>query len=211
MKTATGLWLAGCVLCSLLVACRGSAATMPDGGACDAAAYPCGPYGYTPGSVIEDVTLTGRRNLSGDGMVLTNPVIPIHFSDYHQDNRFQVLVLAMAATWCAPCVNEQPALNQLYDGYQAAGGYVALLEGILQDTSGGPAPLSAVDAWALAYKTPFDIAADPAEALRPYYDPKVFPVQMVISTKTMTIAYYHVGGGADTELKAAIDQTLATR
>jgi hypothetical protein len=158
---------------------------------------------------MANLTLTGRRDLKSDGRPLTNPVQPIQLSDYFQNKNYRALVVSLAATWCVPCINEQPTLNEWYLSYRSAGGRVGILEGVLQDQSGSPATEEVVDAWARSYQTPFDVAYDPMGSLTPYYDPRVFPTKMVVATSTMTMIYFNVGGGDEEQLKAAIGQALA--
>lgn len=197
------------LLCAVAAVGCGGGGQGGGGGTCDATQYPCGPYGYAAGSVIENLTVSGRRDINKNGQVLSNPVMPIKLADYHLDPNLKALVISIAATWCVPCVNEQPALAQTYRDYLAAGAHVAILESIVQDQGGQPANQNTVDAWTMAYKTPFDMAADLMGALAPYYDPHTFPTQMVVRTSTMSITYYNVGGANDAELKAAIDQAMA--
>ena len=178
-----------------------------DGGACDPAAYPCGPYGYSVGSVVGDLTLTGRRDTNLNGSVLDDPIVPIKLSDYYANKKTQVLFISLATVWCGPCVNEQPSLVQLYKDYQTAGKGVAFLEAVLQDSAGKPADMTVVDSWAGTYSIPFDMAADPANALAPYYNPSSFPVQLVIKTSNMSLVYQHTS--VSTDLKSVIDGVLA--
>jgi hypothetical protein len=196
--------LAAAVLCG----CGGTNKPQ-DGGTCVPAQYPCGPYGYATGAVVQDLSLSGRRDLAKDGMAMSSPVMPIQLGDYFQDKSLKVLFISLAASWCVPCAQEQPTLNQMYQNYLGMGGHVAFLQSILQDAAGNPAQQNTVDAWAKNYQTPFDMAADPMGVLGPYHTGNAFPVQMVIKLSTMTMTYSNVGGGSDDELKLAIDNELA--
>jgi hypothetical protein len=84
-----------------------------------------------------------------------------------------------------------------------------MLEAILQDSGGAVADMTTVDRWTRAYNLPFDVAADPMNALAPYYTPGSFPVQLVLRTSDMSLVYQHTGG-ADTSFQAAIDGVLAS-
>jgi hypothetical protein len=197
-------WL--CVgVVALALGCGGSSHPGPTG-TCDPAQYPCGPFGFSAGGVIENVSLIGRRDLDGNGNPLDDAMQPIHLADYFQDKSLRALVLPLGAVWCVPCRNEQPALLALYQQYRAQ--HVAFLEVIVQDQPGAPAGGDAVDAWAATYHVAFDIAGDPSAALASYYDPNAFPVQMVVRTADMKIMTRTVGQ-ADASLAAAIDAALA--
>ena len=185
-----------------------SAAT--DAGACNPAVYPCGPYGFGVGAILADLTLTGRRDLNHSGSPLDDPIAPITLGDYYREMKLDVLFVSLATVWCVPCTQEQPALKQLFLDYQTAGKRVGFLEPILQDASGQTATMTQVDAWTMNYALPFDMAADPQNALAPYYNPGTFPVQLVIRLPAMRLTYQHTGALTSTELKAAIDAALAT-
>jgi thiol-disulfide isomerase/thioredoxin len=193
----------------LLAACGGGAAKPGglDGGNCDPTMYPCPPYGYTVGSVVGDLTLSGRRDTDGNGSVLDDPLGPISLSDYYKDKNTHVLFISLATVWCAPCATEQPSLVQLYQSYRAAGQGVAFLEAVVQDSAGKPATSADADTWAMTYQIPFDMAFDPANALSPYYNPTSFPVQLVIKTSDMSLVYQHTS--ISTDLKSVIDGVLA--
>ncbi len=181
-----------------------------DAGACATAAqYPCGPYGATQGSVVADLMLSGRRDDNMSGSPLDDAVRDIHFGDYFRDKNVKVLVVLTAAEWCGPCKMEQPSLVSLYGDYASASpGKVAFLESIVQDNAGNVAAQANVDTWTMAYKIPFDMAADPSQALAPYYNVSTFPMQMIIRTSDMTIAWQN-NGLAGAQLKSQIDLVLA--
>jgi hypothetical protein len=178
-----------------------------DAGTCNPAVYPCGPYGYSVGSVIGDLTVTGRIDVNGDGSVLDDPIQPISLHDYFANKKIKVLFISLATVWCAPCATEQPSLVQLYDGYKTAGQGVAFLQLILQNGQSMPSSQADVDAWAQTYSIPFDMAYDPQNALAPYYTPTAFPEQLVLRTSNMTLVYQHTS--VSTDLKSVIDGVLA--
>jgi hypothetical protein len=191
----------------LVAGCGNKGAGGGDMGVCDPMVYPCGPYGLAPGSVVADLTLQGRRDTNHDGSPLDNPIAPIAIGDYFRAHDTDVLFISLATVWCQPCASEQPQLKQLFTDYQTAGKRVAFLELILQDSAGAPAGMPIVDTWTSTYALPFDMAADPQNALAPFYNPTSFPVQLVLRVPTMTLTYQHTG--VSTDLKAAIDAALA--
>lgn len=179
-----------------------------DHNACDPTVYPCGPYGYGQGSVIENLQLTGQRDDNMDRVVDSGDTIkPINLADYFQNKNYTVLFVGVAAEWCNPCKIEQPGLVQMYKDYQAAGGKVGFLEALIQSADGKPADMATVDRWATTYHIPFDMASDATVALGPYYNVAAFPMQMVITTKDMVIQW-QMNGAPITELKSQIDAAL---
>ncbi len=186
----------------LALGCGNRAMVPSDGGSsCDAATYPCGPYGTTVGYPIDNLTL------SGNGKLTDNSVHPRPLADYRNNAKLKLLLILVAAEWCVPCKNEQKDLVPLYQDYQKAGGKVEFLEIIAQDAKGNVATIMDVDKWASQFSIPFEMAADPDKALAPYYNLSVFPMQMLVRTSDMQIVWQHNGIADD--LKAQIDAALA--
>ena len=180
-----------------LVGCGGSSApTMM----CNAADYPCGPYGYAQGSTIGNLMLMGQRDANGNGSAADDLVTTITLADYFHDANLQALVLIIGAEDCVPCQNEQPDLVTLDQKY---GGKVAFLEGIVHAVGGAPATQATVDNWAMRYMLPFDLTHDPDQVLAPFYPANTFPSAMAIRLSDMQIVY-KVTGPAD-GLQAALD------
>jgi len=180
---------------------------------CDPAVYICTDYGYTTGTTIENLEILGKRDDNHDGSPVDDPIRTIRFSDYHQDKSTKALVVLVAAEWCAPCRIEQPGLIDLYNKYDAASAGVAFLEALAQDKFGNPADMLVADRWANTQwgaqqqKIPFDIAADSASVLGPYYNVGAYPMQMVIRTSDMKIMYQN-NGNANEQLGLAIDDAI---
>jgi thiol-disulfide isomerase/thioredoxin len=166
-----------------------------NGDVCDPEKYPCGPYGYQPGSVIDNLELPARPDANGDGNFENDPVVAVKLSQYFQDKNIQVLLMTGSAEWCQPCRMEQPELKDLYEEYKAAGGHLAVLETIIQDKAGNPSDITVADRWRNDFTLPFTVAADPAVVLSPYYDINAFPMNMVIRTSDMKIIWQ--GNGYD--------------
>jgi thiol-disulfide isomerase/thioredoxin len=182
-----------------------------DATVCDPALYPCGPYGYQPGSVIEDLSLVARVDGNGDGRTdAADPVGTIPLSRYFQDKNIYALVMTGSAEWCGPCQAEQPGLKELYESYEKAGGHLAILETIIQDANYRPSTIAVADRWKSRFQLPFDVAADPSVVLSPYYDINAFPMNMVIRTSDMKIVWQSNGGGteAEAELRRQVDRIV---
>lgn len=175
---------------------------------CDPAKYPCAPYGYLPGSVIENLSIPARRDLDLDGSIGNEVTRNISLSDYFQNKDYKVLVITSSAEWCDPCKAEQPGLVRLYNDYKGnLGGQVAILEVIVQDNDGVEADMTVAERWSTAHGLPFDIGVDPHQFLAPYYDINAFPMNLVIRTSDMQIVYQK-NGMAENELRAAVEQAL---
>jgi hypothetical protein len=166
-------------------ACGGGGAIV-DGGACDSAAYPCGPYGLAQGSTIDNLVLQGKRDQNKSGDVLDDAIMPIAFADYHAAPGVRALLVVIGTETCVPCQNEQPQLISLYQRY-AASGALAVLEAIVQGQAGKPADTAVVDAWVSRFQVPFDMTADPTSALQPYYSSSSFPWAFVIRVADMNL------------------------
>jgi hypothetical protein len=192
----------------LVAGCGGAHSSPPDLGNCDATKYPCGPYGYSTGAVMQNLSLNGRRDFNMSGSPLDDAVQAIPLSDYYQDKNVKVLFISLATVWCVPCGTEQPSLVALYKSYQQSHpGAVKFLEVILQNAQAMPADTPTVDAWTMNYNIPFDMANDPMNVLAPFYNPNSFPEQLILKTSSMSIIYDHTG--TSTDLQSVIDGALA--
>ena len=178
-------WVAVLLAGTLLGACGGTSAAKEI--ACDAATYPCGPYGYTAGSTIADLVLPTQHDDNASGSAVDDAVTEVHLSDYR--GKAGALALVIGSQICAPCQNEQPTLVDLSRRYTRA----AFLEAIVQGQAGAQADQAVVDAWATQFALPFDLTADPSRVLLPYYDPTAFPIGIVVRLSDMQIV--HIGSG----------------
>ena len=177
------------------------------GEACDATQYPCGPFGYALGSIVDNLQFVGQHDDDANGTPTNDPILPIKLSDYYRDKGIKVLAVLVAAEWCPPCKAEQPELVKSWNDYQAKKAGVQYFEAIIQQNNGSPADMATVDRWATTYKLPFDVGADPTVALGPYYNIAAFPMQMVIQTSDMSIQWLNNGYGMGA-LENAIDPLL---
>ncbi len=179
---------------------------------CDSKLYPCGPFGYGPGSVIANLKLVGRSDSNQSGVVDPNDtVVPISLTKYYQDKNIKALYIGDSAEWCGPCNAEQKDLVAMHNQYKANGGHVAILGGLIESNGNAPADIGTVDRWAKKHSIPFDLVADPdGIVLGPYYPKPAFPMWMIVDTKDMTIV--DAGNGAEAGLKhikSTIDDILA--
>ena len=148
--------------------------------------YPAGPFGTSPGSVIANLTMSGRRDDNKNGSITEDAERPIKLGDYVGADT-KILAVIVGAEWCAPCQAEQPELVALWKDYKTANKGVAFLEIVAQNSNSSTGDLATLDRWAGKFKIPFDMAADPQSVLGPYYNLNSFPMQMVVRTSDMTI------------------------
>lgn len=187
--------VAGVVVC--LAACGGGGAGKV---ACDGGAYPCGPYGLTVGSTIANLTLVAQRDSDANGTSADNPASSITLSDYRQDS-LAALAIIIASQSCVPCQKEQPDLKTLFASWH---GKAAVLEAIVEDSTGNPASQAVVENWRTTFDVPFDMTTDPTGALSPYYPKGSYPVAIALRLADMKILYLAVGPAKD-GLVATID------
>jgi thiol-disulfide isomerase/thioredoxin len=177
------------------------------GGQCDSTQYPCGPFGYAVGSIVENLQLVGQHDDNSNNTPTDDAIRPIKLADYYRNKGVKVLAVLVAAEWCPPCKVEQPELVKSWNSYKANNAGVEYFEAIIQKNDGTPADMTTVDRWATTYKLPFDVGADPTVALGPYYNIAAFPMQMVIQTSDMSIQWLNNGYGMGA-LEGAIDPLI---
>jgi len=169
-----------------------------DGAACDPAAYPCGPFGYESGSVVENMALPARRDTNGDGKYENEAIATVALSEYFQDQKIDVLVINASAEWCKFCNDEQPDLVEIATNKVTGRNYagrVAVLGVIVEGaTAGVPSDMATADKWRKMHSLPFVVAADPGRLMLPYYeDPNVLPMNMIVRTSDMSIRAQFMG------------------
>src|SRR5262249_8157121 len=136
--------------------------------------YPSGPYGYVKGSVIENISFSGKLDPAGAAGTATYsalPMAPVSLSDYHADANVKYVVLSGVAGWCPPCNDEQtqvPAMQQKYEP-QGVRFLEALIEGYNRTTHQA-ATEDDVNRWADRHKLHVGIAIDPEDKIHAYAD-----------------------------------------
>jgi hypothetical protein len=193
-----------------LLACTGCPTPLTNdaGASCGAGRYPCGPYGYAPGSTIANLELVGQRDDNANGYIDSgDTAVVLRLSDLVAAPGVQALVIDVCPAWCANCRADQPNLIAMYQSYQP-GGHVAFYGVMPQALDSSPADLKAVDLWGKTFRVPYPMSADPALSLVPYFTFQAYPEHLVIRTRDMTIAWS--GEGAlDADLQTQIDAVLA--
>jgi hypothetical protein len=163
------------------------------------AAYPAGPYGISPGSVIANYQFVGFANAA----VVNDQLQIIQLADFYNPDGLQkfpegspygagepkpkALLIDVASVWCAPCNYEAGSvLPGLYAQYQPQGG-----EFLLQ-LADGPTPGTAAESkhlynWTTKYDVNYPATIDPTYKLSSLFESDAFPTNMIIKTSDMTI------------------------
>ncbi len=140
--------------------------------------YPTAGLGVEKGDVIADLTLV---NPDGSAFKL---------SELYQDSegRRRLLLVSTAAGWCTACIEEQPALQALYDNHRDNG--LEIVVAYFQDQNFNAATAAHAEAWKAQYNLTFPVVADPDNKLKPYYpgsDDSAAPLNMMVDLCTMEI------------------------
>ena len=167
---ATGLW-----------GCAPAAGSDDDVG--DRSNYPSGPYGESEGAVIADLSFATPDGGS------------ISLADLHADPGVHVALLVTAAGWCTACIEEQSALQDLFDRYGAQG--LSVLVTLFEDRDFQPADAALAAAWKEEHALTFDVVADATFQLGAFYDSSLTPMNMLVDVDTMEILRITTGWDPD--------------
>ena len=140
--------------------------------------YPAGPYGKTPGSVIDN----HRFKNPNTGMI-------VELKDFYKEG--EVILINASSGWCSVCKAEVGELNKLYDKYHAQGFDVVYT--LFEDQYSNPPTDAYAKSWQSTYKAKFDILIDSNFELGVYFDKSATPMNMLVRTKDMKIIYLSVG------------------
>lgn len=149
----------------------------------DRSSYPSGPYGESEGSVIADLSFAAP-----DGASIT-------LADLHADPEVKVILLATAAGWCTACIEEQSALQDLFDRYGARG--LRVLVTLFEDRDFQPADAALAAAWKEEHALTFDVVADATFQLGAFYDSSLTPMNMLVDVDGMEILRITTGWDPD--------------
>ena len=116
-----------------------------------------------------------------------------------QEQRGKVVLLNFWATWCAPCREEMPHLNRLYEKYRAAG---FVLLGVNVDDD----PANALGV-AGTFGVKFPMLLDTDKQVSKLYDLATMPSTVLID-RDGKVRYLHRGYKPGTELE--YDQQIRT-
>lgn len=179
----------------LLSACSagGSGGDADCPAASDRSTYPGGPYGVEDGAILE-----GHTFLDATGAQFGLPAL---FADEHN----RLLLLSTGAGWCTACIEEQPAIEALYQEYKDAG-FVVMVT-LFEDSQFQPATPALAESWIADNNVTFPVVADPEFQMDAYYDSSLTPMNMLVDLDTMEILRIATGYDESTIL-ATIDALL---
>lgn len=117
--------------------------------------------------------------------------------------RGRVVLLNVWATWCHPCREEIPALQELHERYEPRG---LALVGVSVDDR---ADRAAVEAFAREYGVTYDVWLDPEERVSSTFRTLGVPSTFLIG-RDGTILWKHVGpvSASDSTLTRLLDEAL---
>ncbi|MBN1946036.1 MAG: TlpA family protein disulfide reductase [Bradymonadales bacterium] len=141
--------------------------------------YPTGPYGVTEGSILADLEFTSVDDT------------PFSLQDIYADGHNQVLLINTAAGWCTACIEEMPALQELYDTYGGKGLFVLVT--VFENLNYQAATAADAATWKQRYDLTTEVVADPAFLLQDYYDSTFTPMNMIVEVPTMKIVRITTG------------------
>lgn len=118
------------------------------------------------------------------------------------DYKNQVVMINFWASWCGPCRQEMPLLNELYDTYKKAG--FALLSVNLDEN------LAAAQKFLDKTPVTFPVLLDPTGKVAELYQSQAMPSSYFIDRKG-NLAYLHQGyrPGEEAEYKKIVRKLLA--
>jgi len=138
--------------------------------------------GALPAPQMDIIAAEGR---SSEGTAFTLPDISGKQARL-QDFRGSVVLLNFFATWCGPCREEMPSLEQLYQAYAGKG---LVVVGISSDVQGQ----DVVEPFVKKYALSFPVLLDPESTLSKPYRIRGLPTVYLLD-KHGRVAGMHVGG-----------------
>ncbi len=160
----------------------------PPSAAGDRSAYPAGANGTTECSVIADLKFA---NSDGTEYGLGDDV-------YSAGKK--LLLISTTAGWCAACQEEQPVLEEWYQGYKGRG--LAVMVAYFEDSNFNPSTADLAAGWKDRFNLSFPVVSDSGPfQLGEFYDQSLTPMNMFVDVETMTIL--SITTGFDRELAEA--------
>jgi hypothetical protein len=133
---------------------------------------------------------------------------PMSLYDVYAEPANRALLLTTAAGWCTACIEEQSALQTLYNDYAGQG--VEIMVTVFEKGDYEPADANFAKQWKRRYELTYPVVADPAFIMRSYYpsgDSSITPILLVIDVATMTIMERFIGF-EDRVVRALVDDIL---
>jgi thiol-disulfide isomerase/thioredoxin len=165
--------------------------------------YPMGPYGYSQGTIIGDLSFIGKQS---DTHVdySTLPMQTFTFDQIRQNSK--LILVDGAARWCTPCNRDQPEMLNIDMTYGPKG--VTTVEVVVEGSYGVPATENDINRWANQYSLQGIVTIDPSYEMSKYADVTAFPMYMIIRASTMKIEYMQVESLAASPIEPVLDTLL---
>jgi hypothetical protein len=163
--------------------------------------YPSGPYGYAEGNVFPNATLHAYVGGSGAWTTIT-------LQDYYDPDgsrKINGIFIDVSASWCGACQAEAGDLPSIFSTYKPRG--ARFLTALIEDVSSSPATETTIDDWQSSYHLPFDVAADPDDALIPKGGVGL-PHNYVIDPRTMQVVKMFEGADPGATTIPGLDALL---
>lgn len=135
--------------------------------------FPPGPFGHREGDTLRNHTFTSPEGA------------PLSLQELRADEAAQLLLVVTAAGWCTACIEEQPALQRLFEQRGRDG--LRVLVTVFEDSEFAPARPADAGEWQADHALTFPVVADPDFQLRDYYDSSLTPMNMLVDLGSMTI------------------------
>ena len=168
-------------------------------------AYPTGPYGYSVGSTIANLSWSGYVDgADSDSDPFNESARTFELEEYFvgTDPGARIIIINASAGWCGSCQEEMPELQGLHQSYRARGlrGVSALFE----DTNGYAADEAFARTWGDTFNLSFATVADPSDTLAPYYQEDSVPMNLFVDASNMKIVdVFH--GFDETHFRQVLD------
>lgn len=119
--------------------------------------------------------------------------------------RGKVVFLNIWATWCAPCREEMPSIESLYNAFKANNDFVVLA--VSQDTDGG-----SVRPFVQQNHLQFRVLLDPGNEVGERYDVSGIPETFIIGRDGRIVAH-HVGpyDWANADIREALQELIKSK
>jgi peroxiredoxin len=115
--------------------------------------------------------------------------------------RGQVVLINFWATWCGPCRQEMPLLDQIYQRYKGLG-FTLLAVNVEEDSAGA-------EAWLKETPVSFPVLFDRANAVSKQYDVTAMPSTVILDRKgNIRFVHYGYKPGTENEYQDQIRQLI---
>ncbi len=159
-------------------------------------AYPAGPYGRSVGSVIQNFKFTGFLNPKASNYVADeNSMVTIELSNYFNPTadpgKPVALLVNASARWCSVC-KEEARQSMIHYPYWSERG-VEFMTAIFENDDAQPAQFIDIEYWGQRFELEYPLVLDPKLTLGVFFSKSASPFNMIIDTRTMTIAFAKEG------------------